>query len=58
MNALEGFAELLSADSLAPDQADAVHHVRIAAAEVRRMVDQLLELADDLADDDLAPEAP
>ena len=33
-------------------------HVRIAAAEVRRMVDQLLELADDLADDDLAPEAP
>jgi signal transduction histidine kinase len=49
MNALEGFAELLDADELPADQADAVRHVRIAAAEVRRMVDQLLDLADDLA---------
>jgi signal transduction histidine kinase len=49
MNALEGFAELLDADELPADQAEAVRHVRIAAAEVRRMVDQLLDLADDLA---------
>ena len=49
MNALEGFAELLAADELSAEQADAVRHVRIAAAEVRRMVDQLLDLADDLA---------
>ncbi len=49
LNALEGFAELLDADELPAEQADAVRHVRIAAAEVRRMVDQLLDLAHDLA---------
>jgi signal transduction histidine kinase len=50
MNALEGFAELLEADELPAAQADAVRHVRIAAAEVRRMVDQLLDVADHLAE--------
>jgi len=50
MNALEGFAELLEADGLPAAQADAVRHVRIAAAEVRRMVDQLLDVADHLAE--------
>jgi signal transduction histidine kinase len=51
LNALEGFAELLADDALPPDQADAVGQVQVAAAEVRRMVDQLLVLADDLAHD-------
>ena len=51
LNALEGFAELLDADELPAEQAEAVRHVRIAAAEVRRMVDQLLDLAGDLAAD-------